>query len=306
MVLELSPIVLFVYNRPWHTLQTLEALKSNDLADRSILYIYCDGPKTGSTPEELKKINEVREIVKNEKWCGEVIVKEQNKNLGLAESIIRGVTEVINKFGKIIVLEDDIVTSKFFLHYMNQSLLYYEKEESVMHISGYFPPVKEQLPNFFFYNQTSCWGWGTWKTSWEYLIKDSQTLYDKIIASHRLKEFNLDNSYPFFSQLEANLKGTLKTWAIKWHSSVFLNRGLCLHPNKSYVLNIGFDGSGENCSSSNVYLVNELNIKKFEAPYEIKENKKARRAVIRFNKSHDIIENKSLRKKIKIFFKLWK
>jgi hypothetical protein len=277
-----APIVLFVYNRPWHTLQTLEALILNEFADNSVLYIYCDGPKLGASQDQLKVIDEVRLVVRKKEWCKKVYIIERPNNIGLADNIVKGITEVINKYGKIIVLEDDIVTSRFFLKYMNSALDAYENEEKVMHISGYFSKVKGKLPNFFFYNQTSCWGWATWKKSWDSYNSNSVELYNEIINSNRTLEFNMNGAYPFLSHLEANIKGNMKTWAIKWHASVFLKQGLCLHPSKSFVNNIGFDNSGVHCETSDRYSNKLLNELDFNKPKKLVENKKARRLVEEF------------------------
>lgn len=284
-----SPIVLFVYNRPWHTKKTLEALMLNHYANQSTLYIFSDGPKVTASEETLKRINEVREVIREKKWCMEVIIKENTENLGLADNIVSGITEIVNKFGRVIVLEDDIVTSTGFLSYMNDALLFYEDNEKVMHISGYFPSVKRKLPDFFFYNQTSCWGWATWKRAWLNFSSNTYDLYYNVLESNRIYEFNINGSYPFLNHLERNLKGEMKTWAIKWHTSVFLKRGLCLHPNKSFVQNIGFDNSGANCFSTEQYSVEILNDKKFSEPKKLVENMKARKAMAEFNKNENKI-----------------
>ena len=146
----LAPIVLFVYDRPWHTNQMLDSLAANKLADQSVLYIYSDGPKENSTIEQLKRINDVRELIRERKWCKEVNIVESKKNKGLANSIVDGVTEIVNRYGKIIVLEDDLVLSKGFLKYMNDSLSFYQNNNEVMHISGYMEPVNSNLPETFF------------------------------------------------------------------------------------------------------------------------------------------------------------
>ena len=283
----LAPIVLFVYNRPWHTEETLKALMLNELADESVLYIYCDGPKKNASPEDISKIEEVRAVIRKKKWCKEVIIIENNKNLGLANSIIKGVTEVVEKYGKIIVLEDDIVTSISFLNYINDALNEYEKVEKVMHISGYFPETEVKLPDFFFYNQTSCWGWATWKNSWLNYNENIVGLHKKLINSNRILEFNMNNSYPFLSHLEANLTGDIKTWAIKWHASVFLKKGLCLHPAKSYVNNIGFDNTGVHCEVSNKYNIENLSQLKFKKVKKLIENKNARKSVEKFHRNEE-------------------
>ena len=129
--MKLAPIILFVYNRPWHTEQTLRALMANELAAKSELYIYADGPKPNATDEQLQKIHEVRQLIRQEQWCDKVHIVESEKNKGLADSIIGGVTEIVNKYGKIIVLEDDIVPTTGFLQYMNDALEMYKDDEQV-------------------------------------------------------------------------------------------------------------------------------------------------------------------------------
>jgi FkbM family methyltransferase len=252
---SLSPIVLFVYNRPWHTHQTLEALLQNELADESILYIYSDGPKENDKEDE-QKIAAVRNVIRSKQWCKEVRIIESDLNLGLANSIIKGVTEVVNEYGKIIVLEDDIVTSKGFLTYMNTALDLYEKEEKVFHISGYMFPVKGKLPTTFFYKQTSCWGWGTWAGKWNYFEPSANELLKQLIDTKKIETADIDGTNQFLNQLKANIEGKLRTWAVLWHFSVFLNDGLSLHPGKPLIKNIGNDGSGSHCQETKSFDVN--------------------------------------------------
>lgn len=147
----LAPIVLFTYNRPHHTQKTLQALMQNELADKSVLYIYCDGAKEHATETDKTNITEVRKVVRSKQWCKEVHIIEAEKNKGLAKSIISAVTEIVGKYGKIIVLEDDIITSKGFLRYMNDALSIYQTQDKVMHVSAYMYPHKERLPETFFF-----------------------------------------------------------------------------------------------------------------------------------------------------------
>jgi hypothetical protein len=281
---DLAPIVLFVYNRPWHTEQTLQALQKNIYASESILYVYADGPKENSTPEQLQKINETRNVVKSKQWCKETHIVEREKNWGLADNIIDGVTSITKQYGKIIVLEDDIVTSPGFLKYMNDALTYYENTNEVMHVTGYMYPLKKQLPETFFYNSATCWGWGTWQRAWKHFNPDAKNLYDQLVSSNRLYEFDLNKSFRFLYQLTANKDGKLHTWAIKWHASVFLKKGLCLHPNVSLVNNIGFDGTGTNCPENSDALSPSVLAQKITVkPIELIENKNARKAIIEFN-----------------------
>ena len=134
---DLAPIVLFVYNRPAHTLSVLESLKTNAFAAESILYVFSDGPKENASAEDFEKITKVRSIVKEQKWCKEVQLIESPINKGLAKSVIEGVTKIVNTYGKIVVLEDDLIVAEGFLKYMNDALNKFEKDEPVMQISGY-------------------------------------------------------------------------------------------------------------------------------------------------------------------------
>ncbi len=249
---NLAPIALFVYNRPWHTQQTLEALFHNDLANESHLVIYSDGPKNDASAEEIEQINEVRSIIRMKSWCKTVEIIESSTNKGLANSIIEGVTKIIHQYGKIIVLEDDIVTSIGFLKFMNDALTIYEFDDQVMHISGYIYPIKKRkkLPNTFFLRTTSCWGWGTWSRAWEKFEKNPQKQIGELEKNKLWYEFNLFGSYESFQrQLESNATAEINTWAIFWYTTVFFQKGLSLHPKNSFVQNIGHDGSGIHCIS---------------------------------------------------------
>lgn len=270
---NLAPIVLFCYNRPWHTKQTLDALAKNELAAESDLFVYCDGPKNDSL-ELFSLIEETRELIDKETRFKRITVIKSKTNKGLADSIINGVTEIVNQFGKIIVLEDDIVTSPGFLKYMNDALELYKKDEKVMHISGYMFPIKSISCQTFFIHPTTCWGWGTWKSSWEYFEKDVNNQIQEIDRKNGWKLFTLNNSYPSYkNQLFLNQSGEINTWAIFWQTSVFLKKGLSLHPSTSFTKNIGLDGSGTNCDKNDFYEVESLNQDINLIKIKIKENK---------------------------------
>ena len=248
--MSLAPIVLFVYNRPEHTLKTLEALMQNELAEKSELFIYCDGPKPNATKADLDKIDAVHTIILKKQWCKKVSIKKAEVNKGLADSIVQGVTEIVNKYGKIIVLEDDIVTTKGFLKYMNDALEVYQSDKKVMHIGSYLPHTNshKKLPEIFLSRFMSCWGWATWKPAWDKTNWNESELYVQIKDPKVRYEFNLEGVLNFHEQLENNINGSINTWAIKWFTSIFLCNGLCLYPSHSLTKNIGFDGTGENCN----------------------------------------------------------
>ncbi|MES1182098.1 MAG: methyltransferase domain-containing protein, partial [Flavobacterium sp.] len=239
---SLAPVIFFAYNRPEHTLKALESLMANKLADQSHLFIYCDGAKPDASETALAGLSEVRKIIRSKKWCGQVDIVERKENLGLAKSIIEGVTTQSGDFGKVIVLEDDLVLSPGFLTFMNDALNLYESEEKVMHVSAYVYPVKKNLPETFFYPAATCWGWGTWNRAWKKFNHDPADLVKKL--SSQVKEFNLDNAFPFYQILQDNVKNENDSWATRWYGSIFLEKGLSLHPHKSLVQNIGNDGTG--------------------------------------------------------------
>lgn len=263
----LSPIILFVYNRPWHTQQTVEALQKNELASESVLYIFADGEKPNATDEQKENIAKVRNYIHTISGFKEVHIEEATQNKGLANSVISGVTKVINKYGKVIVVEDDIVTSKGFLKYMNDALDVYQYDENVMHIAGYMYPIKNnRLPETFFYPATSCWGWATWKRAWACFNPDAKDLYSQIINKKLTDILNINTIHNFEKQLIDNANGILHTWFIKWNASVIIKGGYSLYPKLSLVQNIGFDGTGEHCDENNEFyckkLAQSINVKK--------------------------------------------
>ncbi|OUR72764.1 sugar transferase [Methylophaga sp. 41_12_T18] len=254
MVKKLAPIVLFVYNRPWHTQQTIEALAKNELAQDSELFIYSDAAKNELASQS---VNEVRRYIKSINGFNKITIIERERNWGLASSIIDGVTTIINKYGKIIVLEDDLVTSPYFLNFMNDALEFYADKPKVWHVSGWnYPFPTDWLTNMFLWRLMNCWGWATWADRWQYYDKD----IDGVISDFTKKEtraFNLDGVENFFGQVIANKKGKINTWAIFWYATIFKQSGLCVNPTRTYVHNIGFDASGSHCDTDDIYISNE-------------------------------------------------
>ena len=168
-----APIILFVYNRHEHTKKTIETLQLNHLASENNLYIFFDGYKNEN---DRIKVEIVRSYVKSISGFKSITIVERKKNLGLAESVITGVNEIINRYGKAIVLEDDLITSPYFLKYMNDALDLYENIDEVVSIHGYIYPVKKELPETFFIRGADCWGWATWKRGWDIFEYDGKKL----------------------------------------------------------------------------------------------------------------------------------
>ncbi|MEK6927626.1 MAG: glycosyltransferase family 2 protein [Nanoarchaeota archaeon] len=279
---KLSPIVLFVYNRPWHTRQTVEALQKNPLAKESELFIFSDGPKDEIS---INKVLEVRQYLKTISGFMTVTIMERKENIGLARSITEGVTEIVNRFGKIIVLEDDIVTSPFFLEYMNEALEMYQNDEKVISIHGYIFPVKKLLPEIFMLKNPSCWGWATWKRGWKLFESDGKKLITELEQRKLTKKFDFDGSFPYTNMLRRQIAGISNSWAVRWYASAFLKDKLTLYPGKSLVINIGQDGSGTHCGSQNLYktqlTTEKINVKRLS----LEENLEVRKIITQYFKS---------------------
>lgn len=252
----LAPIVLFVYNRPEHTRKTLEALSNNTLAAESSLFIFCDGVADSASDENRKNNELVKEVIASKAWCGRVEIITSTLNKGLANSVISGVSQIIKEFGKVIVLEDDLITSTTFLEYMNTALTLYENENKVFQIAGfsYNVPSIELNHKSFFLPLTSTWGWATWNRVWEnvdFECKDYDILkMDKELAD----KFNFEGSYDykkmFIQQMEQQ---KVSSWGIRFYWNAFKNDSLILYPDVTLVRNIGWDGSGRHQDSYDVF-----------------------------------------------------
>ena len=241
----MAPIAFFCFNRPEHTLRSLTSLVDNPEAVESELFLFCDAPRN---QEQEKAVHEVRQIVRNRQWCGSVHIIEQKTNLGCAGSIIKGVTQVCSDFGKVIVIEDDLVLSPHFLGYTNTALSVYESDPRVMQVSGHmFPIAFDCRTDALFLPFITSWGWATWQRAWR-LFDPHMSGYGQIKGNRKMRyRFNMQGEYPYSKMLESQLRGEIDSWAIRWYLSVFLNNGLTLYPVTSLVENIGFDGSGVHC-----------------------------------------------------------
>ena len=244
--MDFAPIVLFTYNRPDHVKQTIEALQKNEFASDSDLIIYSDGAKDKT--DELA-INETRKYLHTVEGFKSVQIIEREKNWGLAESLIDGITSVVDKYGKVIVMEDDLLTSPYYLRFMNQALEKYSDDDQIASIHGYVNPVKEELPETFFLSYASSWGWATWQRAWRIFERDGSKLLNELQDKNFEQRLDFDNSYYFVKMLRNQIKGKNSSWAIRWYTSIVLKNKLCLYPGKSLVRQIGCDGSGTHSSN---------------------------------------------------------
>lgn len=298
-----APILLFVYNRVSHLSQTLEALQANHLASESDLIVYSDA---ATKLEDIPKVEAVRKLLRSISGFKTIVIHEREINVGLAKNIIEGVTEVVNRYGRVIVLEDDLVTSPYFLEFMNQGLALYANDNRVMNIQAHVLHTKLKMPETFFISYTNSWGWATWKRAWSYFESDGQTLLNQLEIERRTKEFDFNDQYPFTRMLRRQINGQNHSWAIRWNASVFLHHGLSLNAGRSLVKNIGTDGSGTNFTrAAGFYTVLDCSSPiRIDPQLAVRQNEEARVAIgKRFAHEYSKI-TKGKRLLIAIFHKL--
>ncbi len=298
---SLPPIALFVYNRLSHTQKTIEALQKNTLAQESELIIFSDGPKDSLKSKET--VFDLRKYLKTVEGFKSIKIIENEKNYGLANSIINGVTNILNEYQRIIVLEDDLITSRYFLEYLNNGLNLYEEEKDVISIHAYTYPIRNPLPETYFIKGADCWGWATWKRGWDLFESDGKKLLKELENKKLTKEFDFNGSYPYTKMLKTQIAGKNDSWAIRWYASAFLNNKLTLYPRESLIYNSGLDGSGTHHITENSFnktdQVEKIKIKVEEI--EIKENEKARLEFIDYFNSQNTLRYKT-RKILKRLF----
>ncbi|EAB6271748.1 glycosyltransferase [Salmonella enterica] len=282
---QFSPVVMFVYAKPEHTRKTIESLAKNPEASSTDLFIYSDAAKSD---KDSIAVREVRNIVSSVSGFKSVSLYFRSENIGLASNIMDGVSKVCEKYGRVIVIEDDIVTSPCFLAYMNAALEKYEDDKRIWHVTGWNYPFLDNYmseSDAYLWRMMNCWGWGTWNDRWVNFRKDPEELI-KSFSKKDISEFNLDNAFNFWSQVEDNYNGKINTWAIFWYATIFKNNGLCLNPVNSMVKNIGMDGTGENCNTSDIYKTKLSYEFGYRWPNEISEDKTAINIVREFYKSN--------------------
>lgn len=248
--MQYAPIALFTYNRPDKTKTVIESLLKNAEAKDSDLFIFSDGPKNEKAAEGVRANREyLKSLTSNAPTSNlfkSITVIEREKNWGLANSLIAGITDLCEKYGRVVVVEDDLMLSPYFLKFMNDGLNKYEDDERVSAISGFLNPVNTDVPNTFFLRYFACWGWATWKRSWDLLINDSRELLRQL--RWKKNDFNVGSTGPFYGILYCDKVGLNNSWAVRFYASQFLAGKLQLFPGKSLVIQNGTDGSGTHCT----------------------------------------------------------
>ena len=240
-----TPLAVFAYNRPEHTDRALQALARCRGLERCELHFFADGARNAAAAPAVEA---TRAVLR--RWADRLGARlvEQPSNLGLARSIATAVTDLCARHGRVIVLEDDLVVSPDFVHYMLQALDRYQDDEQVMQIGGLtLSPPHGWRPDAFFLPVTTTWGWATWQRAWRHFSWEPAELPSSEPAWHRL--FNLNGSVDFDAMLQDRLAGRNSSWGILWWYTVSRRRGLVLYPTRSLVFNDGFDGSGVHCGT---------------------------------------------------------
>lgn len=289
-----APILLFVYNRPEHVRQCIASLQANELAAQSPLFIYSDAAKT---PESREDVEQTRQFIRTIQGFKEVTIIEREQNWGLARSIIDGVTTQVNRFGKVIVMEDDLIAAPYFLQFMNDALDTYKDEPRVGHIQGCDFTQDTSLPDTFLIKWTGSWGWGTWDRAWKLFNPDGKELLQQLEERNLTHRFDFNSTYGYTRMLRRQIEGKNNSWAIRWNASLFLADILSLNAGRSLIQNNGFDGSGTNCGGGGLYdstlWLDPLPVEKLSP---IEENEKAREAFVRYYHRTNCFMAKAIRR----------
>ena len=255
----LAPIVLFTYNRLKKTRETVSCLLANSEAGASDLIVYSDAPKNEKAAESVQAVRDYLHTVTGFK---SVTLVEREVNYGLVRNITSGVTEVIGRYGRVIVLEDDHSVSPYFLKYMNEGLERFAGREDIACIHGYVYPHKDPLPEAFLVKGADCWGWATWERAWKIFDMDAARMYNEIVRQGRGREFDFNGSYPYMKMLKDQAAGTKNSWAICWYASAFLQDMYTVYPGESLVNVNSLSDGGEHDVPSKELMRFSVDLKK--------------------------------------------
>ena len=275
----ISPLAIFAFNRPQYLKLCLSSLKLNELSCKTKAYFFIDYPKT---EKDFTNYSKVKNIIRKTNIFKKTIIIERKRNYGLKKNILSGINYVLKENERVIVLEDDLYLSKYFLNYMNTYLDYFKNSKELASIHGYCYPIdKKNLNNFFLLKGADCWGWATWRRAWKFYNDDHLFLAKKIKKRNEVNIFNFNNTCNYLDILKNR---SSNTWAVNWYASAFTNNMLTLYPKNSYVKNIGNSGIGTHTKKINKrYDVNLSKSFKFEK-ININENILARKKFEEFFK----------------------
>ncbi len=244
--MELAPVIMFVYNRADHFSATYKALAACKEAKDSELFIFSDGAKNSEGKASVEEVRAAVKAVLNSGDFKKTTLIESENNKGLAASVISGVTQVINRYGRVIVIEDDCVASPHLLSYLNAALKKYESNKKIGSISGYSPDLK--LPanyneDVYLANRSCSCTWATWADRWQGIdweLTDMKAFYS---SPSLIKKLNSNGSDRFI-RLYRQTKGNGTSWSVRFGAHLVKNSQATVYPRYSYIANIGCDKSG--------------------------------------------------------------
>ena len=242
-----SPIALFTYERLDILKKTVNYLKKNTISSKTDLYIFSDGPKDKLNSKNIKKVRLYLERITG--FQSKTIIKRKI-NIGLERNLIKGLEYIFKNHERVIVLEDDIATSKYFLQYLNDALNEYQHAKSVCQVSGYSflekDSIKYDLDDLYFIKGADCLAWGTWKNRWALFTNDALSLSSEIRNKKLVGQFNRNNNYNFFKMLLDKSRNNNNSWAICWYAKNFLENKYTLYPLNSLASHLGNDINATN------------------------------------------------------------
>jgi hypothetical protein len=278
---SVSPVALFAYRRPDHLRRTLEKLRGNAEASQTELFVFCDNARDTSAADGVAAVRQL--VQEGDLGFAATHVVLRDSNHGLARNITEGVSQVLAIRETVIVVEDDIAVSPFFLRFMNEALGYYRDNPAVGSISGYCYPVTDPVPETYFIRGADCWGWATWRDRWSAYNPDGRALLKELKARNLCHAFDFDGAMGFVQMLEEQIAGLNDSWAVRWHASCFLRDLLMLYPGRALAHNIGQDGTGTHSRAQD----DALNVALSSSPVAVggiavEESALARQAICKF------------------------
>ena len=292
-------IACFVFNRPDHTERMLTSLAANPESAGLPVYVFCDGPRTKS---EKAAATSVQEIVNRFASTLNITQLIEPSNRGVSTQVISGINTVLKEHEMVIVIEEDLVLSPYFLRYMIDALELYREEQRVISIHGYLYPNSEKLPETFFLRGADCWGWATWRRGWDLFSDDAEQLLRDLRRKKLIRKFNYGYGAMYSDMLISHSKGTLSGWDVCWHASAVLNGKLTLYPSRSLVFNAGHDGSGTHSITTGVFDTTVATKPLKVDPIDVRESRAGLRVVrshlARFSQNNFELALKQIRKSL--------
>ncbi len=296
-----APIAVFVYKRPDKTKRLFESLIKNPLAKNSEVYVFSDGPRDKDSGKGVSLVREYVDGLKDGGFFKKLTSEYSETNKGLASSVIGGVTRLLDEFGRVIVLEDDLVLSEFFLDYMNECLDHYEKDGRIWSISGYSSipaPVEGYDKNIYLNYRASSWGWATWKDRWALVDWDMRDYGRfRFDPAANLRFCYGGNDLP--SMLRAQMKGKIDSWAVRFCYHQTKNRMFSIAPVRSLVQNEGLDGTGVHCAPGDDNGFGSVRLENEKREWACDDLKLDKRIVRLFYKQHHLSIYVRIRDKIR-------